>query len=303
MMDKGEWLRSVESIWLVWLGCSSILATLLITALRRLRGERLRQFLHDESGAGYALPYVMTFPVYLLLVCLVIQSTIIIMVKTGTIYAAYAAARAAAVWRIVPPDTPPADRDAIGLQRAQQHAHRAAVLAMTPLASSYPRHLELFNSPALFPELFQGDISNDPATDELASQYTNAYGRVDGDNIEQDSVPAGAMPGFLRPYRDQTAPAEYLTAKVRYARQATDVTLRMADNPWDPRRKDVSVTVNYVLPLHIPLAGAILRDGWQGWAAPPVYWRTITSSVRLPAELPLNADQSLGIRYDPDVPQ
>ena len=70
----------------------------------------LKRFAGDERGSAYVLPYVMTFPIYFLLVCIMIQATMIIMVKMGVQYAAYAASRSAIVWSSVEPHKSASER-------------------------------------------------------------------------------------------------------------------------------------------------------------------------------------------------
>jgi Flp pilus assembly protein TadG len=100
---------------------------------RAWRRRSLRRLARGEQGAAYSLAFVLTFPLYLYLVALVIESTLLLLTKVGTVYAAYAAARAAVVYR---------SQDA---GRAKQKAHQAAVHAMVPFASSSDLHADGVN--------------------------------------------------------------------------------------------------------------------------------------------------------------
>ena len=73
MSEPFEIFRSVGDVWIVWISSLALLACLIRRALRRMHWPRFRRFLSDERGSTYALPYVMAFPVYLMLVCLMIQ--------------------------------------------------------------------------------------------------------------------------------------------------------------------------------------------------------------------------------------
>lgn len=75
-----------------------------------------------EEGAAYSLSYVMVFPLYALLVCVIIETALTMTVKLGTTYAAYAAARSYAVWLPLS-------------GQADQKARQAAAQAMTPFAA------------------------------------------------------------------------------------------------------------------------------------------------------------------------
>ena len=84
----------------------------------------LRQFCNDEEGAAYTLSYVMVIPVYALLICLIIETVLMLTAKLGTVYAAYAAVRTASVWS-----------SHTTWEKAKEKAERAAFQSMTPFAS------------------------------------------------------------------------------------------------------------------------------------------------------------------------
>ncbi len=84
----------------------------------------IREFARDEEGSAYTLSYVMVIPVYALLICLIIETSLMLTAKLGTVYAAYAAARSASVWS-----------SATTWEKAQEKAQHAAIKTMTPFAS------------------------------------------------------------------------------------------------------------------------------------------------------------------------
>ena len=128
MPALSEYFRSVEGVWLAWAVSVALLAVLAWRAFRGFRWSHLRALHAEEDGAAYSLAYVLTVPFFMLLVCLVIQTTLILIVKMGTLYAAYAAARSGIVWRSADPG------------RAGEEARLAAVHAVTPFASSSGLH-------------------------------------------------------------------------------------------------------------------------------------------------------------------
>src|SRR5438445_63931 len=69
-----------------------------------------------------------TLPIYIILICLVVETTSLLIVKVGTMYAAYAAARSRIVWDPTMP--------AVGQERMEL----AGKQAMVPFASSHPLH-------------------------------------------------------------------------------------------------------------------------------------------------------------------
>jgi hypothetical protein len=102
----------------------------MIHPLSKLRAPRiptpptLRHLAIDEEGAAYTLSYVMVIPMYALLICMIIESVLMMTAKLGTVYAAFAAVRTATVWS-----------SATTWDKAQEKAKRAATKAMTPFAS------------------------------------------------------------------------------------------------------------------------------------------------------------------------
>jgi hypothetical protein len=98
MFDPLELFRSVECIWIVWLISCLGLAVMTVWGISRVRWCHFFRMAGDEEGAAYALSYVMVVPLYFIFVCLVVESSNILITKVGTVYAAYAGARTAIVW-------------------------------------------------------------------------------------------------------------------------------------------------------------------------------------------------------------
>jgi hypothetical protein len=90
--------------------------------------KALRGFHDDELGGAYTLSYVMVFPFMMLLIALLVETVLMMNSKLGTVYSAYAAARAASVWSSADqwPD-------------AQRRIEKAARQAMVPFASGSNR--------------------------------------------------------------------------------------------------------------------------------------------------------------------
>jgi hypothetical protein len=123
--------RSVEWVLAIWLGSAVLLLVLTVAIVRKLRRPSLRTLWQGEQGAAYVLSYTMVFPLYLYLVCLIIEATGLLLVKAGTIYAAYAAARSAVVWLPAEP-----------ANQAQSRATLAALQCLTPFASPSDLHAD-----------------------------------------------------------------------------------------------------------------------------------------------------------------
>lgn len=122
--DVLEIFRSVEIIWGLWILSLGGFVVLLRSTLRRLSWRRLRRCSTNETGAAYTLSLVMVVPIYLLLLASIVETTLVLSAKCGTIYAAYHASRAGVVWSSA---ADPATADA--------KMRQAAIEAMLPFVS------------------------------------------------------------------------------------------------------------------------------------------------------------------------
>lgn len=281
--------ESVGDVWILWICGAAMLTCLLARAAARTPWKTVLAFNRDQRGAAYALPYVLTFPVYLLVICTMVQATLILMAKIGNMYASYAAARAYIVWR---PSDP---TDADGLENGAYRAKRAAILAMTPFASGIERHRT-----ELFP-LFPGQLDlDDPLPwvnieailidDELyAMTYEELVNYASGES-------GSASPIITNP--SQPANLDYVKRKFHYAAAATVVEVPEDVTPFN---QDVEVTVRYRMPIHIPGTGRIFGEGgFVQLFNPSVYHRDITTTVTLPSEAAKTDSGLLGIPYNPE---
>ena len=84
------------SLLLLWAAC----AVLLLRLGKKLTVGKfsLRRIVRNDEGAAYSLNLAILTPFYTLLVCLLIELTLLLNVQIGVDYAAFAAARSAAVW-------------------------------------------------------------------------------------------------------------------------------------------------------------------------------------------------------------
>ncbi len=130
MIPFREFATSVADIGVLWFAATVVWLYLSVRLARRLRGARLWRLVRNDRGAGYSVPLVLVVPVYTLLVCTVIECTLMLTVKLATTYAAYASARAAVVW--LPAEIPP--------ERRRGMIHLAAINAMWPFASGSRDH-------------------------------------------------------------------------------------------------------------------------------------------------------------------
>lgn len=147
----------------------------------KLRND-LRGFANDEEGAAYTLSYVMVVPMYALLICMIIESVLLMTAKLGTVYSAYAAARTASVWA-----------SATTWEKAQKKAEEAAYRTMTPFASGTQASLADAGTVTNAPEAltYAGTyqlFAEEPVSSKyLLAKYSYARRKV---KVEFDAEPA-----------------------------------------------------------------------------------------------------------------
>jgi hypothetical protein len=188
-----DYVRSAEELWLFWLGGVLVLGVLTWKALADFDRAGWRSLLAEEDGAAYTLSFVLTFPFYTMFVLLVIETTLFLIVKIGTVQAAYAAARSHIVW------------STRGLE-ARQKAKReqAAINVMAAFASSRVQHTAAVS--ATHPPPAQAQTN--------ASLFSAAYKAYD---------PSAPHPGV----------SGYITRKYIYAHIATRVAVKESSTAWD----------------------------------------------------------------------
>lgn len=103
MISPAQLVWGVEWVWLVWLVSILVVLKLSVQALRRWRRPCWAELARGEEGVSYSLSYVMVFPFYLMFLCLVFETTWLLVAKVGTMYAAHAGARSAVVWSSAQP--------------------------------------------------------------------------------------------------------------------------------------------------------------------------------------------------------
>lgn len=86
------------------------------------------------------LPLVLTIPIYVLLIAMIIECTLLLTAKVGSVGAAYSAARAAAVWLPYENAMPQDAADYTPLEHRQTMVRLAAARAIFPYASGSKSH-------------------------------------------------------------------------------------------------------------------------------------------------------------------
>jgi hypothetical protein len=181
--------ESVAPIWVHWATAG---AALLVLGWRARPGAGPGRVRDPEGGFDYTVNLVATLPALALLVCLVLETTMILTTKLGTAYAAYAAARSGLVWELHGPS------------ESQRKAEQAAILAMAPFSSG----------------VLGDDSQADDSTREAAAAYAAAYRALTQGPVSQPYLVAQ----YLRAARSTTVEllavsAPNLAARVAYRYQ------------------------------------------------------------------------------------
>ena len=262
--EFAEYFRSVETIWLVWTVAVAIFLMLTLYGLRSLSKVPIRDFcgkfrglIRDEDGAAYSLSFVMVFPIYVLIIALILETTFMLVAKMGTIYAAFAAARTSIVWTTV---EKPGGNGGVNLTTTSM-AQRAAVQAMVPFASGMHQ--------------MQGTSQNANAD---ADAYLKAY----------KAYTEGKTKNSLRD--------KYILNKFKYAEEAV-IVLPICVGDGECWQQDIEATVFYEAPFLLPYIGRLLGGEIKNFSGTRVVSITMTSKATLLNECPKNPSGSLGINY------
>lgn len=228
---------------LLLMGCTLALVVVLRAMFRLGHAARAtRPRLHEDRRGVAVLEFALLFPIALTITLVMIQTSLLMAGNLLVHYAAYAAARSAAVW--VPADFPTGDHQDLfpytvpdnnaGCHRNKMNAEktlrvqRAAVLAVVPVAGA------AVNSGGSGQAMANTDLMRQG----LAGLY-RAY-----------SVPP---PGWL---------GKELARKYEYAEGHTRVEVAGPANgvSYGPR-EDIHVTVSHDFYLSVPYANRIFEDG------------------------------------------
>ncbi|MFK7822062.1 MAG: hypothetical protein AB8G99_25415 [Planctomycetaceae bacterium] len=241
----------------MWLTVIAI-GFLLMGCLPERRQRSLVAIARDEDGAAYSLGLAILMPLYTLLICFVIECTLLLVVKIGVTQAAFAAARSAGVWLPAEPVGETSKGERVGM------VHLAAVNNLTPFASGLDSHRVSVSPPpfaAGFHDVYARFVErgDKQASDYSQSKWNYAFAATDI--------------SFDPPLHELMRPR---------GRDHDEV---------------VEVTVTYEMPFNISAVGVFLgsRSGLPG---SDFYSRRVSSSFELQLERPQSANRRLGIKYD-----
>lgn len=94
--------RAIVAAWMPWLGMLVVAGVALVVLIRlagaRFDGTRLVRIHRDQDGAVQSLSFVLTLPLFVMVMMFIVQVSQLMIAMVVVQYAAYAAARAAIVW-------------------------------------------------------------------------------------------------------------------------------------------------------------------------------------------------------------
>ena len=303
--------ESVGDVWLVWVVTLLILAWGARQTFTKFRLWKIQGFHTSESGATYALPYVLTFSVFLIVMATFIQATLILMAKIGTLYAANNACRTYIVWQSAGEGASVAGID---IPYPEYKARRAATQAMVPFASSFKNHRdEAMEMGMLLSHHGLGLADLDTflstfATGGVALADREAYLLMYRNILANANAQAeGTTTSDIIKNPEQGSSDAYIRNKYMYAAMATRVDLPDEQVEWN---EDMEVKVTYRMPFMIPGTSRILAadrfppganflEKWFGIKGVP--YRDIESTVIMPAEPAKTEDGKVGIPYQPSL--
>lgn len=296
-MDLLEVFRGVEWIWAAWLISLIVLVRGLIRLPFAARRPTLLTLAQCDRGASYSLAYVFVVPIYMLFLCVVFETSMLLAAKIGTMYAAHAGVRSAVVWQSA--------KHKDGQQIRGERIRQSVRTAMAPFVSNRKSDIAPtdFSSVGdivptnnwLYPNQLSG-VKNGTSLElpDLEGVFTETA-EFTGTYKLYETGSAGQNPDANRGYSRTEAPLAVMATK--YANASFRTTLKVNDvsvdslptQPW-PAGEPITVTVTYRAPLYIPGARKFLTRGGLPWIE-------ITSQATLPNETPVSADRTLGIKY------
>lgn len=128
------------------------------------------QLHRNESGGAYTLSYVMVIPFTMLLIALLVETVLMMNSKLGTVYSAYAAARAASVWSTG--DQWPS---------AQKRIENAAQQALVPFASGSHRVGGSATNEDAFVQAYTTWVEDPVSAGYIRAKMRDAFANLDVD--------------------------------------------------------------------------------------------------------------------------
>ena len=138
------------------------------TSLNKVNGQSILNLVRNEDGGAYTLSYVMVIPILMLLICVIVETTLMMSAKIGTVYAAYSGARTAIVWSSASDNWP----------EAKTKIQQAAVQSFVPFASGMGSSGSVPAEASAYVDSYSSFVDDAEAESYLRKKYANAANRL-----------------------------------------------------------------------------------------------------------------------------
>lgn len=257
--DRLAELQMQARLWWALAGSSTLLLVVLALRPQRRKGGkkhsvlvRLRE-LHDSRSATASMEYLLVLFPFLIIVMTVWQLAFMINAQMHVGYAAYAAARSASV--MIPANLDQEEEGVLNEEGESRNSKWARIrrAALPGTIAISPGNWETAGGVALASSIRHGNVAN---LGTLPSA-TGIFARLTLMTVHhtEQSIASGTR---LQRAIVKNVYAEKMTEVLVNGKNHTEAqTLGGADT--------VSVTVNYVLWLHVPYVGRLLEAMFEGW--------------------------------------
>lgn len=126
------------------------------------------QILRNEGGGAYTLSYVMVLPILMLLTCVIVETTLMMCARIGTIYAAFSGARTAIVWSSANDNW----------SDVEDRVEQAAIQSFVPFASGMGANGAAPNRAADYVASYSSFADDSVSDGYIRAKYANAEKRL-----------------------------------------------------------------------------------------------------------------------------
>lgn len=169
-------LNDMVGVYLVWLLSGCGLAGLVLVAWSRSRRVSVAELRCSEMGGSYSISLLMVLPLFVTLVAFFFECNQLMISNLGLNYAAYSAARSAAVWQ------PIDEKSSNGTTTLEERCRFAAARVLTPFSASNATMIPAGQSPvqvrraSLIASAYQqATESDDRRAMYIAKKFYRAY--------------------------------------------------------------------------------------------------------------------------------
>lgn len=162
----------------IWIGSAAVIFLACLLFKGSPDWSRLRFLLGDEAGSSHALGYALGLPIFGMILLLFVETTLLLVGKVGTMYAAHAGARSAVVWSSARPESirEAKIQDAICYAMAPFASGNAIIAGQLPSRPGAEADLyDAYSRYAVNPVLSRGYIAAKARTAYALTRYRVTY--------------------------------------------------------------------------------------------------------------------------------